>query len=73
MKEFNQIAAIASPRQNVWSCCCAGPQNGDPVCPCLMAGHREKEKAKSALDFINSDPTMRKAFENYRRLREDQG
>lgn len=30
-----------------------------------------RDRLAAALDFINSDPIMRKAFDNYQRLREE--
>jgi len=37
------------------ACNCIGPQNGDPVCPCLMPAHRERERGKQALEFIRKN------------------
>lgn len=34
------------------TCFCIGPQNGDPVCPCKMAAHTERERGKMALEIL---------------------
>ncbi len=33
------------------ACNCIGPQNGDPVCPCMMPAYRERELGKKALEI----------------------
>lgn len=36
----------------VHSCNCIGPQNGNPVCPCLMPDHNRRKMGEMALDLI---------------------
>lgn len=40
----SQIAggAVCNPARGR-ACNCVGPQNGDPVCPCMMGAYRERE------------------------------
>jgi hypothetical protein len=32
-------------------CNCIGPQSGDPVCPCMMTGYRQREMEKRKAAF----------------------
>lgn len=34
------------------ACNCVGPQNDDPVCPCMMRGHVLREAGARALDIL---------------------
>lgn len=34
------------------ACNCMGPRPGDPVCPCMMPAHREREAGKRALELM---------------------
>lgn len=41
-QEFDR-GQIAGSNSRGFACNCIGPQNGDPVCPCAMPAHRERE------------------------------
>lgn len=41
-----------------WNCNCVGPQNGDPVCPCLMKERRVKLEPTELLDPDRDLDTM---------------
>lgn len=46
------MAHILNTSPKTYACNCVGPQNGDPVCPCMMGAHRERELGKRALEIL---------------------
>lgn len=34
------------------ACFCIGPQNGDPVCPCEMQAHMERDLGRVVVDLL---------------------
>ena len=36
------------------ACNCIGPQNGNPVCPCMMPSHTRSQLAEKALQILIS-------------------
>lgn len=38
--------------RDIHQCCCIGPQNGDPVCPCQMAEYSQRESDRRAWEWV---------------------
>lgn len=49
---YMSSSASAFREAEVRSCFCIGPQNGDPVCPCKMRSHTEREMGLRALEIL---------------------
>lgn len=43
---------LPQPYSEARVCGCVGPQNGDPVCPCRMPAHLEREAGRKALELL---------------------
>jgi len=50
-QEFDR-GQMAGVNSRAFSCNCIGPQNGDPVCPCMMPAHREREMHKRSHELL---------------------
>ena len=59
MKHFSEWNAVinGAKSQEARACNCIGPQNGNPVCPCMMPAHREREAGKMALEILRRQVT----------------
>jgi hypothetical protein len=42
----------STPAMETRACNCIGPQNGDPVCPCMMPEHNRRKMADWALEVF---------------------
>lgn len=49
---ISSIDTIA-PRNEMRACCCVGPQNGDPVCPCQMRNVTIVDGKRAIVRFLD--------------------
>lgn len=61
-KSLDDVLGFQEPWDNraVRVCACVGPQNGDPVCPCKMADHLQRQLEREAYELIFARDLRRK-------------
>lgn len=60
-KEFEILLNSVVSANDTHSCNCIGPQDGDPVCPCQMSYHLQRQAERAAWE--REQIAIRKAIE----------